>query len=186
VLRLEGTKIVLRGGRNKDIAPLYGYICDPFVQKYLALKPPPDIERFGERLREWMSPSERDYYFVIATKADNAAIGLLRLHWNTANVGELSFWIGRWFWGKGYAAEAAGKAGIFAFTELGLDSLVTHVLAGNARALSLVQKLGFEAVGAHRLDSDEPLKGQEIILKVDRHGFLWVDPAMPGEEKIKQ
>lgn len=181
MMRLEGSKIILRGGRNQDIGPLYRFICDPAVVQYLTIVPPDDEKTFGASLKH-MIVDERDYFFVIAKRTDNAAVGLIRLHWNAANVGEVSYWLGREFWGRGFAAEALGKLGIFAFTELGLDSLIAHCFAGNARSLALLQKLGFEPVGSQRLLSDDPLKSHEIVLCVDRHAFLWVDPVLqsPG------
>ena len=183
MLRLEGTKIILRGGRNKDIAPLYQFIRDPSVTQYLTLVPPADEKGFGESLKQ-MITGERDYFFIIAKKEDNAALGLIRLHWNAANVGEVSYWLGRPYWGRGYAAEAVGKIGIFAFTELGLDSLVAHCFAGNSRSLALLQKLGFEATGSHAIADANPLKQHELILQVDRHAFLWADPAVPAPGKV--
>lgn len=183
MLRLEGTKIVLRGGRNKDVAPLYQFICDPAVRQYLTLVPPKDEKGFGESLKQ-MITAERDYFFIIAKKTDNAAAGLIRMHWNTANVGEVSYWLGRQYWSRGFAVEAVGKLGIFAFTELGLDALVAHCFAGNSRSLALLQKLGFEAVGSRRLVSEDPLKSHEIVLRVERHAFLWADPALGSPGKI--
>ena len=183
MLRLEGSKIILRGGRDRDVAPLYQFICDPAVRQYLTLVPPKDEKGFGESLKQ-MITSERDYFFIVARKSDNAAAGLIRMHWNAGNVGEVSYWLGRQYWGLGFAVEAVGKLGIFAFTELGLDALVAHCFAGNARSLALLQKLGFEAVGSHRIASEDPLTSHEIVLRVERHAFLWADPAASSSGSI--
>ncbi|PYQ25710.1 MAG: GNAT family N-acetyltransferase [Acidobacteria bacterium] len=55
---------------------------------------------------------------------------------------ELGWTIGREFWGKGYATEAARAALKHAFGEMGRDRVISLIDPLNARSLSVAQKLG--------------------------------------------
>lgn len=69
---------------------------------------------------------------------------------------ELAWTIGREFWGKGYATEAAQAALAFAFTEMGRDHVISLIDPANTRSIAVAERLGEtiegEAdVGGHRL-----------------------------------
>jgi RimJ/RimL family protein N-acetyltransferase len=55
---------------------------------------------------------------------------------------ELGWTIGREFWGKGYATEAARAALHHAFHEMGRDHVISLIDPQNVRSISVAQKLG--------------------------------------------
>ncbi len=65
---------------------------------------------------------------------------------------ELSWVIYAPFEGRGYAAEAARAARDWAYTTLGLDTLVSHIDAENTRSIRLAQHLGAAPDGVHTYD----------------------------------
>ena len=59
---------------------------------------------------------------------------------------EIGYWIGRPFWGQGYASEAVRLVVAFAFEDLGLRRLYAHVLAHNPASGRVLEKAGFGPV----------------------------------------
>jgi RimJ/RimL family protein N-acetyltransferase len=69
---------------------------------------------------------------------------------------ELGWTIGRAFWGKGYATEAARASLDHAFNDMGRDHVISLIDPENVRSIAVAQRLGEtiegEAeVGGHRL-----------------------------------
>jgi RimJ/RimL family protein N-acetyltransferase len=56
---------------------------------------------------------------------------------------ELTYVLGRAYWGHSYAAEAAQAVLTYGFTELGVDRIVNDVSSANASSLALMRRLGF-------------------------------------------
>jgi RimJ/RimL family protein N-acetyltransferase len=63
---------------------------------------------------------------------------------------ELGFWIGREWWGHGYASEAAGAAVRFGFDELGLNRIYAHHMARNPAAGQVLSHVGMRKEGLLR------------------------------------
>jgi [ribosomal protein S5]-alanine N-acetyltransferase len=59
----------------------------------------------------------------------------------------LGYWIGRPFWGLGYASEAASAVVDWTFAALGLDGLRSGVFEGNEGSMRVQRKLGFAVTG---------------------------------------
>jgi ribosomal-protein-alanine N-acetyltransferase len=79
--------------------------------------------------------------------ADGNAVGgcqLGNIDRINSNSGELGFFVGKPFWGRGYATEGSRLLLAYAFGELGLASVRSACLAWNAAAVRVLKKLGFE------------------------------------------
>ncbi|MBC5815196.1 MAG: GNAT family N-acetyltransferase, partial [Candidatus Eremiobacteraeota bacterium] len=103
-----GQKITLRAGRDEDVRPLFRYITDPQVAKFLVVVPPDNREMFASRLREMFTTRDREHNYIIARNDTNEAVGMLRLVLVSPTTGNISYWMGRPHWSKGYAFEAIG------------------------------------------------------------------------------
>ncbi|MDE6575845.1 MAG: GNAT family N-acetyltransferase [Opitutales bacterium] len=64
--------------------------------------------------------------------------------------GELHYWLGRLYWGKGYGTEAAKRAIRYAFQDLRLECLDVNHMSRNLRSQRLIQKCGFQYEGTFR------------------------------------
>lgn len=84
------------------------------------------------------------YGFVI--EAGDEVVGHIGLkHVDRARgEAELGYWVGRPFWGRGYASEAARLALDVAFGALGLEEVYAHVLTRNPASARVLEKAGFE------------------------------------------
>jgi len=65
---------------------------------------------------------------------------------------ELGWTIGREFWGKGYATEAARGALKYGFSEMGRDHVISLIDPQNIRSVSVALKLGETIEGNFELD----------------------------------
>jgi RimJ/RimL family protein N-acetyltransferase len=63
---------------------------------------------------------------------------------------ELGFWIGREWWGQGYAREAAAAVIQFGFESLGLNRICAHHMARNPAAGKVLKALGMRQEGLLR------------------------------------
>jgi ribosomal-protein-alanine N-acetyltransferase len=63
---------------------------------------------------------------------------------------ELGFWIGREWWGQGYAREAAAAVIRFGFESLGLNRICAHHMARNPAAGKVLRALGMRQEGLLR------------------------------------
>jgi RimJ/RimL family protein N-acetyltransferase len=76
------------------------------------------------------------------------AIGLAIEH--AHGRAELGYWVGRPFWGRGYATEAAHALVAHGFGALGLRRVTASVFAHNARSARVLEKLGMRREGLLR------------------------------------
>ena len=63
---------------------------------------------------------------------------------------ELGFWIGREWWGQGYASEAAAAVIRFGFETLGLNRIYAHHMARNPAAGRVLLHVGMQPEGLLR------------------------------------
>ena len=120
---LESDRLILRPPCRADVIAMAGWLGDYEVSKNLAKVPHPygedDAEGFVA-LREVQD--EANYSFTIQRKADNVFLGGIGLHLEVEGW-EFGYWLGRPFWGRGYASEAARRLVTFAFEALSLPRL---------------------------------------------------------------
>ncbi|MNO23039.1 putative ribosomal N-acetyltransferase YdaF [compost metagenome] len=60
------------------------------------------------------------------------------------NQAELGYWVGRPFWGQGYATEAAQKIVKFGFEGLRLDHIFAAAMTKNPASYKVMQKIGMK------------------------------------------
>lgn len=179
-----GQKITLREGRDEDVRPLFRYITDPQVAKYLVIVPPDNREMFGNRLREMFTTRTQEHNYIIARRDTNDAVGMVRLILVSPTAANVSYWMGRPHWSRGYAFEAIGMICTMGFVDWGLEAIEAHCFAGNVRSITLLDRLGFQSITATRVVSPDPLLGQELLFRLTLATFTWKMPvqAAPSEK----
>ena len=68
----------------------------------------------------------------------------------SGDVAELSYWIGRPHWGRGYATEAASAVVAYGFEQLGLHRVFATSLARNIASGRVLEKMGMREEGVLR------------------------------------
>ena len=87
---------------------------------------------------------------AITTQLDGL-VGAVSLHLNaTHRRGELGYWVGRPFWNRGYATEAAAAMMDYGFTQLGLNRILARHLTRNPSSGRVMAKLGMKLEGIQR------------------------------------
>ena len=81
-----------------------------------------------------------EHRFVIQRKADGIFLGMVGLH---AEDGyEFGYWLGKPFWGFGFATEAAHRLVTYAFQSLGLETVHAGWFYDNPASGHVLAKLG--------------------------------------------
>jgi [ribosomal protein S5]-alanine N-acetyltransferase len=91
------------------------------------------------------------YCFTILRKADGLFMGGIGLHQEEAGY-ELGYWLGRPFWGQGYATEAAQRVISFAFEALDQAVILVGWFHDNPASGHVLAKLGARHNGSKMRD----------------------------------
>ena len=140
-------RLLLRPGFPEDAPALAGAISDKAVVMNLAVVPRPytlrDAEAFLASPRDPVLPS---LLILERTRAAPQLVGSCGLARRASGAVELGYWIGRSFWGRGYATEAC-RALVDIARTLGLPSLEGSHFLDNPASGRVLEKLGFEPTG---------------------------------------
>lgn len=69
---------------------------------------------------------------------------------------ELAWTLGREFWGRGYATEAASRALRFGFEEMGFDHIISFIDPENTPSIRVAERLG------EKLEGEAIVKGHKL------------------------
>jgi len=124
---------------------------------------------------EWIYglPAEEQ---VFAITLNDTLIGLCGLTERNQGEAEIGYWIGKPWWGVGYASEAASVLIRYAFRERKLSRLTCCHYFDNPASARVIQKLGFEKKGECRAWCEARRVDVPAItyeLKRPRFAFLW-------------
>ena len=140
-------RLLLRPGFPEDAPALAGAISDKAVVMNLAVVPWPytlrDAEAFLASPRDPVLPS---LLIFERTGAAPQLVGSCGLARRASGAVELGYWVGRSFWGRGYATEAC-RALVDIARMLGLACLEGSHFLDNPASGRVLEKLGFEPTG---------------------------------------
>lgn len=161
MMALETDRLLLRAPVAADAEALAPMYADPEVMRYVGDGRPLTRAETERSVKRMIQRWEADGFglFTAVRKDDGAVIGRVGLLvWNTdtwepttraeAEDGrtevEVGYTLGRDYWGRGYATEAAGAVRDFALRELGADRLIALIIHGNTASENVARKLGLE------------------------------------------
>ncbi len=85
----------------------------------------------------------RNVTFAVHSRADDRLVGCVELDFNPMEPeAELSYWLGRPFWGQGYATEACRTALRFGFRDAVMDRIFAYHFTRNPASGRVMEKLG--------------------------------------------
>jgi len=88
-----------------------------------------------------------EYAFAVERLRDGVLLGAVTAHPGGDGVAEIGYWIGRPYWGLGYATQAVRRLARFAFADLKLAGLRASLMLDNAASERVLAKAGFVLVG---------------------------------------
>jgi len=141
---LESERLILRPHRPTDMEAMAVWLGDFDVARMLARIPHPYSEEDAEAFiaRE---PSD-EQVFVIERKADGVFLGSVGI--NPPAGHEIGYWLGKPFWGFGYASEAVQRLVTYAFEVFPVDAVRAGFFADNPASGHLLSKLGMRHNGS--------------------------------------
>ncbi len=109
-------------------------------------------------------------------------IGLWPVHGGEAGIAELGYWIGREYWGCGYASAAVGMA-LDVARRQGLECLQATVKPENPASVRVLEKYDFVYAGEQ--EQDQPLRGgRQTVLLYERD--MELRPGSLGEAPMRE
>ena len=147
---IRSERLFLRPGWPEDRRELFERIADEGVIRNLANAPWPFSEDDAQRFLS--SPhNPRQPMFVVTLPGASGAelVGCAGLHDSDDGRPEIGFWIGRRFWGQGYATEAL-RAVLRVAQALGHGEITAYHFHDNPASARVLQKLGFKPDGNDR------------------------------------
>jgi ribosomal-protein-alanine N-acetyltransferase len=139
----ETDRLILRPLVEKDIDAIYAMRSDREVMRFIR-----EPQNRNESI-SWIElvssrwETERIGFCAVVDKQTDAFLGWCGT-WRLKETGEfeIGYAIGRKFWGKGYAPEAALKLLDYAFETLNSDVIVAVALPENTASRRVMEKLG--------------------------------------------
>ncbi|MDQ2963425.1 MAG: GNAT family N-acetyltransferase [Pseudomonadota bacterium] len=92
----------------------------------------------------------REYTFAVTSSDDGTLVGAIGLRPVATERENLGFWIGRPYWGRGYATAAVRAVIALAFGLLDIDVLTAAYLARNPASGRVMEKCGMSLLGTER------------------------------------
>jgi ribosomal-protein-alanine N-acetyltransferase len=140
------TNLCLRRPSRDDVGSIAALASEWEVAKQTGRIPHPynaiDAEQW---LTSVMGDDGEEMAFVITLVEPHSVVGAIGLA--PAHIGEgieLGFWIGKPYWGRGYATEAVSALLRHAFDDLGLTHIVAGAFRENRASRRVLEKVGFE------------------------------------------
>jgi RimJ/RimL family protein N-acetyltransferase len=170
--KIESARLVLRPLETGDAGDIQRLAGDYEVARWAENVPHPyedgEAEKFIDHSTERYRRNEA-YTFAIVERESNGFIGTIdiRLEGQNKGDGEIGYWIGREFQGKGYATEATKSLLAFAVDHLQLERIIANVLEDNAASISVLKKCGMRFKGREKQQrdgSDEPVTSERYAV----------------------
>lgn len=145
--KIATRRLLLRPFRRSDARKLPALLGDWDVARWLARAPHPYTVQDG---RDWIKITRSirrqrlGLSMAVVEKQDSALIGGIGLSFET---GEVGYWFGKAYWGRGYATEAVSAITEAGLNEAEMPKLWAGVMPGNQASCRVLEKVGYRSQG---------------------------------------
>ena len=152
---LTTERLLLRGFSPLDAPAVQLLAGDRSIADTTRVVPHPYLDGMAEA---WIAshqtpgPKNTSIELAITLRHDDSLIGaasLVEIN-RIDSRGEMGYWIGKPFWGKGYCTEAAAELLRYAFEQLCLNRVCARSLVRNPASARVLEKLGMTREGCLR------------------------------------
>lgn len=148
---IETRRLALRSPAAQDVSRLAALANDPDIARMTLRMPHPysaeDAESFILAVAG-QDPSRAATFLI--EHEDHGPVGVIGLFEDKDPAPEVGYWIGRPFWGRGYATEALEAALVWASKRWKRRALVAGHFSDNAASGRVLEKAGFLYTGEVR------------------------------------
>lgn len=141
----ETERLILRAPAASDASAIARWLGDYEVARNMATIAHPftedDAAALIAKAAEGLATGEA-YAFAVEHKQTRELLGMVTLSLSDG-IYTLSYWLGRPYWGFGYASEAVRKVVAFAFNTLKVETVLATWFEGNPASEQVLEKLGF-------------------------------------------
>lgn len=148
IMILETERMILRPFRESDAEDLYRFAKDEEVGPIAGWPPHESVEQSLEIIK---SVFMQDGVFALTLKGEDVAIGMIGLILGEKSnfpipetEGEISYWIGVPYWGRGLMPEATREVVRYGFEDLKLTDIWSGYYDGNSKSQKAQEKCGFK------------------------------------------
>lgn len=146
-MKLETKRLILRPWEESDAEELYKYAKDPAVGPIAGWPPHTSVENSREVIKNVLSETGN---YAVVLKETGLPVGCagLMIGKNSnldigGDEGEIGYWIGVPYWGRGLIPEAVMELLRYGFEELGLKTIWCGYFDGNEKSRRVQEKCGF-------------------------------------------
>lgn len=145
---LKTERLILRKWEDNDAEILYELAKDPDIGKGAGWLPHKDVAYSRAIIRTILMD---DGEFAIALENNkDIPIGSIGLRIGASlsrgiereDEAEIGYWLGKSYWGKGYATEALSELIRYSFIEIGLSKIWCGYFDGNERSRKVIERSG--------------------------------------------
>lgn len=153
-LKIIGERINLRKLKKSDVLSIYKNVKDREILRYTYIPYPYKLKYASEFIKNTHQRIRKKtaYELGIELKQTHQIIGMMSLmHIDYENRnGEVGYWLGKKYWGQGFAKEALRLILDFGFRKLKLVRIYARVMHPNTASYKLLEKVGFKYEGRMR------------------------------------
>jgi hypothetical protein len=163
-MTLETKRLVLRPWEEGDAEDLYRYASHPNVGPIAGWAVHTSVENSREIIRGVLSASETYAVVLKETGRPVGSIGLMRGGASNIGIpdteGEIGYWIGVPYWGRGLIPEAVREMVRHGFEDLSLERIWCGYFEGNVKSRRVQEKCGFRY---HHTAEDVPCALEGVL-----------------------
>ena len=146
---IETERLILREVRKEDVNDIFTcWMQDEDVSRYMCWKASDDIAEAEGFVQFELEQIENDKWnrWIIISKATDEIIGTCLVYWNDEDINQhwdISYNLGKKYWGNGYITEAMLEVMRYAETSLHMKECITSYAKVNIASANVLHKLGF-------------------------------------------
>jgi [ribosomal protein S5]-alanine N-acetyltransferase len=146
---LATASLDLRPFSDVDAVAMHRIYSDPEVMRYVATGPAASLAATERLLHDYAVHQRANGYsfWGVVERASGDLIGDAGLYRTPMGEVELGYTLGKAWWGRGYATEAAGGWLEAAFGPLRLPEVIALAEPANVASLRVLEKVGMRRVG---------------------------------------
>ncbi len=149
--RIETRRLLLRAPEERDIGVIAEFCGDYDVARMTTAMPHPyRLEDAQSFLYRTMAYDPREQAIFLLEHENEGPVGMLGFHPGEDRFPEMGYWIGKPFWGRGFATEAAEAGLVWASRKWGRRAIGAGHFPDNPASGRVLTKAGFLYTGEVR------------------------------------